>query len=216
LFDYINVADDVYLMQTKDERQHPEGHLFDKYIGESVRYTGSDGTKKKFFLVLYKNTRIVHSIYPETHLVEKPLKRKLKEFARAKTEIKAYKKLAGDYWTLEVPYEDERHIIRYVIIFYYNEITKIARGYIQVNTWKGDPWFSYVQMLCEFPLNMPLPSLYSGGPGDDLEFTRFLNRLAHQYDFSKIEVYFPKIEEELTAVAEKQRHSQDDVADNGK
>jgi len=69
------------------------------------------------------------------------------------------------------------------------------------------------QKLCEFTLNMPLPSLFPGGPGNDLDFTRFLNGLAHQYDFSKIEMYFPRIEVELRRLMETFLITKDDISD---
>jgi hypothetical protein len=211
LIDYINIADDVYLMRKKDEKKHPDGDLFDKYTGESDRHTGAGGIKKRFVLILYKDTKIVHSLFPDTH-IQKPPKRTLKSFARAKSDVKALKFLANDYWRIEIPYEDERHIIRYLIVFYYSQLSKTAKAYIQVNTWNGDPWFSYNQQLCEFPLNMPLPSLFPGGPGNDLEFTRFINSLALYSDLSKIEVNFPRIEEELRNKMEIFMQSEDGMA----
>jgi hypothetical protein len=116
IYDFVNVADDIYFSGKKETDNHKKSEIFDKYTGKSNRYTGSDGTQKNFCLVLYKGTRIVHSLYPENDLENNRPKRNLKEFARCRDKITATQKLIEDILTISIPYENKNKVIRYVIV----------------------------------------------------------------------------------------------------
>lgn len=143
IHDFVRVSDDVFRNGVKDIKEHPDSVIFEKYKGSSNRYSGSDGTPVDFFLVFYKGTRIVHSVYPVKSMDERSPKRILGDFARCKTEIKSTKRLVDDWYTIEIPYENRRGVIRYVIILRLQEKTNIARFYIQVNNLQGVPLYTH-------------------------------------------------------------------------
>jgi len=194
IFDFVNIADDVFQNGILDTRPHPDSLLFEKYKGKSARFTSSNGSFKDFFLVLYRNTRIVHSVYPAKHLDIKPPKRILPEFARCRDKISAEKRIVDDVYTITVPYENAAGVIRYVFIIRLNENSLICKGYLQVNYANGAPYFSLYPNLFEFPANFE----FASPPiSDDINFTRFLNSLGYA-DFSELEKLIREVEGYLT------------------
>jgi len=188
-----NVADDIFRLNQKDERSHHDDHIFEKYKGQSSRYTGSKGIMKEFHLVLYKGTKIVHSLYPSKTLGAKPPKRVLKDFIRAKDKIGATTKPIDKYFLINIPYENKEKIVRYVIIFKLDKISMMAKGYIQVNALNGCPIFTTYPELCHFKINTILPKLFEE---TNIEFVRFINGLTLA-DLSKLKVIIDKIETDL-------------------
>lgn len=193
IFDYVQVADDVFTTGEKEVKPHPDSDMFDKFKGQSNRYTGSDGTPKTFFLVLYKGTRIVHSVYPSDNLKGKPPKRVLKDFARCRDKIIAVKTLIDDFYTITIPYENKEKVIRYVIVIRMNENTLLCKVFVQVNTLHGVPFYTIFPELAIFKANFKLLNPLGIG---DIEFTRFLNGLGYA-DFAKIEEIIFKVEESI-------------------
>jgi len=192
--DFRNVADDVYLQQQKDTKPHPDEQLFEKYKGMSSRYTGSDGSAREFHLVLYKETRIVHSIYPTKNLEGKLPKRVLPTLARDKANIKATTRPIDDYYLITIPYHDKELVTRYVIIFKLDKATLMAKGYIQLNSLGGMPVQTTYPHLVHFKINTVLPPTpFSDAP---IEFVRFMNGLTLA-DLSKLEKVIAKIEADL-------------------
>ena len=190
--DYVNIADDVFYQGIKDTKPHPDNNLFDKYKGESVRYTDSQGIAKEFFLVLYKSTKIVHSIFPVKNLEGKS-KRILVDFARCKDQIVLKKKPIDDYFTITIPYENCDKIIRYVFVIRMHEFTQICKIFLQVNDFNGLPWYTMYPELAKFKANFVLsPPILN----IDLEFTRFLNGLGYT-NFTELEKVIQIVEDYL-------------------
>lgn len=200
IYDFRNVADDIYQQQQKDTRPHPDGERFEKYNGASARHTGANGIPKEFHLVLYKGTKIVHSLYPKKTLIEKTPKRVLKEFAKDKAKIGATTRPGDDYFLVNIPYINEEQVTRYVIIFQIDKKTQMTKGYIQVNALNGCPIYTTWPHLCHFPVNTVLPPLFGDIP---IEFVRFINGLTLA-DLSKLEMIIAKIEKGIQEVITKQ------------
>jgi hypothetical protein len=138
--DFPNVADDVFINGTIDmSKQVPE---FEKYIGLSDKYTRAT-EKKKFHLVLYKGTKIVHSLYPDESL-EKPISllddriHNTIGILRIKCEIKAIQQLKyKDIYEIQIPYGNAHEKVRYAILFLLDMPTGVMKIGIQVNNRKG-------------------------------------------------------------------------------
>ena len=96
--DYRSIADEIYRQNQIDNKEHPDTALFVKYRGKTAGYNGSNGVEMDFHLVLYKGTKIVHSLYPAKNLEGKLPKKVLKEFIRANVKIRAEHKIADDYF----------------------------------------------------------------------------------------------------------------------
>jgi hypothetical protein len=181
--DYVKIADDIYSYGVKDLKPNKKSEIFDKYKGKSNRYIGSNGTPKEFYLILYKGTRIVHSIYPENDLSGNHSMRLLQDFGRCKDKIVATHNLIEDWYTIMIPYENKDKIIRYVVVIRLNEYSLICKVYIQANNFNGTPLFTFYPEQFTFKANDKLGSPIRSG---DIEFTRFLNGLGIA-DFSAIE-----------------------------
>lgn len=152
-YDFVNVSDDVFLYGEKDDKPHPDSSLFDKYKGKSNRYTQSKGVFKSFFLVLYKDTKIVHSVYPSKPLEGNPQKRILKDFARCRNKINVEQEFLNDNFRVSIPYENANHIIRYVIIIIIEKETGIARAHLQVNALDGFELFTTLHPIEYFQIS---------------------------------------------------------------
>lgn len=192
--DYRCVGDDVFLQQQKDTKTHIDEDIFEKYRGTSTRFSGSDGTPVEFHLVLYKGTRIVHSIYPAKNIDGKLPKRVLKNLVRDKANIKAFTRPCDDYYIFRIPYINEQDITRYEIIFKIDIETKMSKGYIRLNSLAGDPIQTTYPHCCHFPVSIRFP--FSPFMDMPIEFQRFLNTLSLT-DLSKLEKQIANIEQEL-------------------
>jgi hypothetical protein len=196
IYDYRDVADDVFRFGKLDDKPHSDGQLFLKYKGKSRRYTGSDGTEKDFHLVLYRGTKIVHSLYPSKNLEGKLPKRVLDGFIRANDKISFEHKISDNFLMVYIPYENTEGIIRYTIMFKIDKETQQTKGYIQTHALNGCPIFITYPELCNFQINTVLPKAFEY---PDIEFVRFINGLTLA-DLSKLETAIAQIEEQIQIV----------------
>lgn len=192
--EYRNIGDDIFMQQQRDLRPHPDDQLFEKFKGVSSNYSGSDGTSKEFNLILYKGTRIVHSLYPTKNLEGKLPKRVLSTLTRSKTKINAVSNFEADYYIINIPYDNEEGITRYIIIFKLDVETMMAKGYLQLNDLVGNPVQTTYPHICYFKINTALPATPFSDP--PIEFIRFINGLTLA-DLSKIELQIDKVEKDL-------------------
>src|SRR5690606_5770127 len=118
IFEWRQIADDVFISGKIDEKEHPDSALFVKYIGKSARFTNSNGESKDFILILYRNTHIIHSIFPRKSLQPDTPKSKLRDLKRAIDYIKVEKPLFHDFFIIRIPYVNVQFIERYVIIIH--------------------------------------------------------------------------------------------------
>jgi len=200
IYDYRNISDHIYSQNQIDSKPHPDNDLFVKYSGKSSLFKGSNGTEMEFHLVLYKGTKIVHSLYPTKSLEGKRHKRVLKGFIRSNDKIKAEHKIIDDYVMVFIPYENIQGVIRYTIVFKIDKETQMTKGYIQTHALNGDPIFTTYPALCNFKVNTVLPK---GFEEADIEFVRFINGLTLA-DLSKLEAVIDKIEKQLQQVIDKE------------
>lgn len=192
--DYRNVAEDVFLLQKQDTKPHEESHLFEKYRGWSSRYAGSGGKEVEFQLIVYKGTKIVHSLYPSKNIDGKLPKRILHTLVRDKVNIGAATFLGSDYFLIKVPYINEAGITRYIAIFKVDIASLMTKVYIQVNGFGGVPIQTTYPHHFHFKMNIDLPK----PPFQEmsLEYIRFMNTLSIT-DLSKLEKVIDTIEKDI-------------------
>jgi len=195
IFDWTQIADDVYTQGTVDTKEHPDAAQFIKYIGKSSRFTGSNGEAKDFVLILYRGTTIVHSIFPKKDLEGGKPKTKLRDFKRALDYISAEKQLLGKWLTIRIPYVDVHATVRYILIVHTDTDTMHSKAHLQINWPNGQPRYS-IHTLEIFDIRLNKEDVEQG----NLEFTRFLNSFAKFQNFDHIEeaiglterILFPK------------------------
>ncbi|AYL94262.1 hypothetical protein [Mucilaginibacter celer] len=192
IFDWRQIADDVFRQGNIDTRAHPDAAMFVKYTGSSARFTSSNGEAKDFILILYRNTRIVHSLFPKKSLQPDTPKSKLREFKRALDYISAEKPLFGDTLTIRIPYVNEELTERYVIVVHIDLNTMHSLAHLQVNWPNGQARFS-IHTLLRFDVRLERADVEA----NNIEFTRFINSFTKYADFAHIEAVMDRTEKNL-------------------
>lgn len=188
--DYVNIADDVFTQGNIDTKEHSDGKMFVKYVGQSSRFVGSNGNKEDFVLILYRNTMIVHSLYPKKDIEKGRPKKLLENLSRDQNLITAKMKMLGTDVIVELPYVNRSSIVRYIILIRIDFKTLMATLHLQVNIPNGTPCFC-TQKLANFKVHLTLRDVHS----NTIEYTRFLNSLGIA-DLSIIEKHIQAIEKQ--------------------
>lgn len=165
--------------------------FFVKHAGKSARFTGSNGEPKDFVLILYRGTKIVHSLYPKKDLEAGRPKRILENLSRDQNLIRAEKLLVSDMLTVHLPYVNRQQIQRYIIILRINLETQRGNFHVQANLPNGDPYFCTAALM-GFGVKLTWQEVHASS----IEFTRFLNRLGIA-DLTAIERVILDIEKQV-------------------
>jgi hypothetical protein len=196
IYDWREVADDVFIQGVIDDKEHPDAALFVKYTGGSARFTRSGDEPKDFILILYRDTKIVHSIFPKKSLQADTPKSKLRDFKRALDYITAEKPFLGDFLTIRIPYVNKDIIERYVIVVHIDFNSMQALAHLQVNWPNGQPRYSIHTLLgFEVSLNK------SDVEANNIELARFINSFTKYSDFGHVEEVMARTEKYLFADA---------------
>ncbi len=130
LVDYVKIADAIFKVENKNISRNSRPDTFDKYTRS---YNNSDSIIEKYHLITYKDTKIVHTLFPnkKTHNI-KSKSRFGKGF------VKTQHKFPEGYNDLIVPYQDKEGKVVYSILVrkFYNE--KIERLFVQVHDANGN------------------------------------------------------------------------------
>jgi hypothetical protein len=177
IFDYLNIADQVFGTQNLNNEKNKKKDVFDVYDGLA---SGINKNEIKYRLLTYKDSKIVHTLIPLTKKFNKQEKRII-HFARQNP--KSITKLLNNDFQIEIPYKDEFQIIRYVVIVR-NDIHDESKEkwYIQVNS----------------PYEAPLVTEYFGSREKDFDIYSegYLRRLEN-VDFTPLEKMMKKMEKRL-------------------
>ena len=119
-FDYPNIADSIYKNENLNIEENTNPENYDLYSG--TYQSPKDGTIP-FKLVLYKGTKIVHNLYPNTNIFtpERVLNYK-------KGSLSATYSAKNCLATIRIPYRDRKKLIKYRIVFlqdYFHKREKI-------------------------------------------------------------------------------------------
>lgn len=133
IIDYVKIADTIFLEKNKNITKNNNPELFDKYTGY---YKDEENNEEKYHLITYKNTKIIHTFFPDKK--KHNLKYKCK-YGKGivSAQFKFDKNATID--DLIVPYENELGITVYTFLIrrYYSE--KIEQILIQKHNEEGDP-----------------------------------------------------------------------------
>jgi hypothetical protein len=129
IMDYIKIADTIFCEENKNITKNNRPELFDKFTG----VLGSD-LKEKYHLITYKDTKIVHTLFPDkkTH----NSKRKC-QFGKGISKI--ITKFPEGYNDLFMPYENSEGKTAYSILYRKYYLEKIERLFIQKHDSEGNP-----------------------------------------------------------------------------
>jgi len=169
---YSAIADAVFSSENKNVTKNHRPELFDKYTGF---YAHKANQPEKYHLLTYKDTRIIHTMYPDKK------KHNLKEVAKfGKGHVWQSQILVKNYADLIVPYEDQMGIIKYSILLrrFYTE--QVERIYIREHDENGDS--EYLIFLGERKINdfnrFDHTIMSSFQHRDLIDYERIINQLA--------------------------------------
>jgi hypothetical protein len=173
IVDYVKVADAIFSVENKNITKNHRPDLFDKYSGF---YSHSDNIEK-FHLLTYKNTKIVHTLFPDKKKHNEKRKCKFGK-GRVTTSLK-YPEGHND---LLLPYENEKGIVAYSILIrkYYSE--KIERVFIQKHDNIGNSNELYLLAYRNFDdyENFDRETMHEFQYGDLTDFEDVINQIDDQ------------------------------------
>jgi hypothetical protein len=123
-FDYITIADSIYSDSNKVDSKKTE--LFDVYVGDHLH---KDGTKREYRLVMYKNTLVVHTLYPTKGINNI---KQIKGFRFLKGNGEIMQDYATSIVETSIPYFDFSYKLKYVVVITRNPILKTAMLSIKI------------------------------------------------------------------------------------
>ena len=147
IFDYCNIADSIYTEENLNLEHNKSKDLFDLYIGF---HKHPDNSNEKYKLVLYKNTKIIHTLYPQT---KKNNPKKVKGFNLVRKRVSATWDLKNCIIEIKIPYENKEKGIPYLIIIRKLTYINLEKVYIQINRKNGIPWKTMIIGQREFKMN---------------------------------------------------------------
>ncbi|MEJ2880439.1 hypothetical protein [Pedobacter sp. GR22-6] len=169
---YRKIVDAIFSPENKNITQNHRPDLFDKFTG---LYAHENHPAEKVHLLTYKDTKIVHTMYPDKK------RHNLKSVAKfAKGHVESKRVFPGDYADLIVPYEDQNGTIRYSILIrkFYQE--QVERVFIQEHDENGEP--EYLILLGEREINdfksFDHPILSYFQHRDLIDYEKVINQLA--------------------------------------
>ena len=109
VYNYVAIADAVYVQGVRDDAGNKRPELFDKYLGE---FTYPNSTTEKHTLLLYKDTKIVHTLYPLERIHNRA---KLRGFHFSRGATSASQDMMFCTTTVKMPYYDHANKVRYSV-----------------------------------------------------------------------------------------------------
>ncbi|MDO6599724.1 hypothetical protein [Tenacibaculum sp. 1_MG-2023] len=133
-FDYCNIADSIYNKENLNLEQNKNKDKFDLYIGYH-KHIESSNTKYK--LVLYKDTKIIHTLYPQS---DKNNPKKVKGFNLLRKGITGSWETKNCIIEIKIPYINKENKIIYLIVIRKSPYNNLEKAYIQINHKNEKPW----------------------------------------------------------------------------
>lgn len=132
--DYKAIAEDIYKSENLSESKRPE--LFEKYTGFSHRLQNK---KLQYHLLVYRGTKIVHSMFPQ----KKNFNKRQKILNLKRHDLIVVEKFEDSRFFIgKYQYSDSKEIIRYIIILRLDNENNTLKTYVQVNNIYGQPLYS--------------------------------------------------------------------------
>lgn len=178
IVDYVQIADSVYSKNNLNVEKNSCSDKFDLYCGI---YNHKDNSSELYNLLLYKNSKVVHTLYPQTTKNNLKTVKKF-NFARGKTSL-VYRDI-NDTVEISIPYLDFEKKIKYSLLISKNLEKKIE----------------YFKILIHNSSEIPDKFYYLGEqPFDEFNFSE-TNKELRKYQYAElknIERIIKQIDREL-------------------
>lgn len=130
---YLQIADQIFKPCNLNEKKNHRPADFEVYIGKA---TYRDIPEVEYTLVVYKSTKIIHSLFVSSN--KKPFNKKKVLDLRQGWAYGSHDIMAC-IQTFIVPYYDSNNIEKFKVILRCDEISHTDKWYIQVNFDNGEP-----------------------------------------------------------------------------
>ncbi|TKG87352.1 hypothetical protein EYV94_28355 [Puteibacter caeruleilacunae] len=137
-FDYCNIADSVYKKENLNTEKNKRPELFEMYSGV---FTHRDGKTAQYNLIVYKDTKVVHTLYPQSN---KNNPKRVKGFKFTRGSISGSWDIMNSVSMIKIPYLNHEKTVKYVLIFRRVLHQNIEKAIIQVNDKTGKPFKSVI------------------------------------------------------------------------
>lgn len=173
--DYTRIADEIYTLDNRKPSNNEK--VFEKYSGVS-NYAGEEAMT--FHLLVYKETKIVHTLFPHSKKLNR-IKRNVLDYKKGKLTVNH--KIFYDILIATLPYYNPEFTIRYVIIIKLDNNTGCRQIWIETTTMHGNP------MYCE-----KVQETFNNPPMDGEKFFKGLEFA----DFSNMEKWIKQFDNWLS------------------
>ena len=109
-WDYIKIADSIYKSENINTENNRRLNEFDLFIGPHI---AKDGLQEFYKLLLYKNTKVVHTLYPKS---QKYNRKKPKDFNLARGIVSGNISYKSSIVEIIIPYKDHENNTKYSIL----------------------------------------------------------------------------------------------------
>lgn len=109
-WDYIKIADSIYKSENINIENNKRLDDFDLYIGP---YLAKDGSQEFYKLLLYKGTKVIHTLYPKN---QKYNRKKPKDFNLARGIVNGNISYKSGIVEITIPYKDHENKTKYSIL----------------------------------------------------------------------------------------------------
>ncbi len=171
IIDFVKIADEIYKEENKNITKNSRPELFDKYSGT---YIYENDHKEMYHLLLYKNSKVVHTMFPQSKKKNQKIRTKY-----GKGTVKVTTKIPDFTHDLFLPYENDKGIPVYSILIrkYLAELKE--RTFIQKHNKMGNV-IGYVllgERDIEFNERFERDFMNAIQTSDLLEFESIINKL---------------------------------------
>ena len=136
IYDFLHVAESIFEEQNLiNDVRNKRQDLFDLYIGQ---HADSQNKLADYKLLLYKGTKIIHSLFPIKRTFNR---KKVINLQQGNTSSISYDREGINMFY--IPYFDEKNIEKFKIILRQHMSLATEKWYIQINTNTGEPFATY-------------------------------------------------------------------------
>ncbi|PHR70297.1 MAG: hypothetical protein COA67_08560 [Lutibacter sp.] len=142
-YDYCLIVDSIFDKKNLNLEKNKRSDKFDLFIGN---HTHKDGKVETYHLLTYKNTKVVHTLFPKSN---KYNPKRTKGFNLVRTNLSSSLNLTNLIQEIRIPYVNHKRITRYIFIIRRIPELKCEKSYIQINDFEGNPFKT--KMIGLFP-----------------------------------------------------------------
>jgi len=137
-FDYCNISESVYKKENLNSEKNKRPELFEMYTGE---HTHKDGIISQYNLLVYKGTKVVHTLFPQSN---KNNPKRVNGFKYTRGGVSGSWDIMNSVIMINIPYLNHQEIVKYILIIRRILYKNTEIVIVQVNDKAGNPWKSVI------------------------------------------------------------------------